>query len=64
LLAPDLKQRDDHIPGISPGELQRSEQDEALDVGLLQIRFVTSMIALRPPGYPSVVRRVIALDGN
>src|SRR5713226_4432241 len=30
-----LKQRDDSIPGVSPGRLRLSEQYEALDAGLL-----------------------------
>src|SRR6266403_5222337 len=29
-----LKQRDDNIPGVSPGRLRLCEQDEALDAGL------------------------------
>jgi len=43
-----LKQRDDGIPGLSPGRRRLNEQYEALELARCQTRLVTSMVALRP----------------
>jgi hypothetical protein len=44
-----LKQRDDRIPGVSPGRLRLSEQDEVLDAGPLPNRICDVNGRLRPP---------------